>query len=110
MKRREPGGAMVRSPHPLREPRIRLAVVGLVVLFALGLIGFYHFSANKGDGLEATMEEGRVEEGEPVWSAPLEYGEDYGHSLAMGLLGFLLLMALTLGYGHLIRWRQRADT
>jgi len=93
----------------MENPRFRLGLLGVVVLFAIGLIGFYAFAADKGDGLEVTMEEGGVTEDEPVWSAPLEYGEDYAGSLVMGLLGFALLLGLTLGYGYLLRWRQSAD-
>jgi len=87
-----------------------MALAGLVVLFALGLVGFYQYSADKGDGLEVTMEEGDVEEEGQVWSAPLEYGDDYTRSLTMGLLGFTFLAVLTLAYGHLLRRRQRVDS
>lgn len=70
------------------------AVIG--VFLPLGLIGFYAFSADLGDGLEVTMEKGNVEEGEPVISSPLDYGENYLGTLLMGAIGTLVTLAAVL--------------
>lgn len=90
------------------ERRYVTAIIGLVLLFAIGLVGFYVFSATSGDGLESTMEENGVSEGEPVWSAPLDYGDDYGGSLVMGIVGFFLILSLMLGLFLRARSRKRS--
>jgi len=85
--------------------RYRLPVLGILLVFSIGLVGFYAFSAPYGDGLEVTMEEAGVEEGEPLFTAPLEYGEDYIASLLMGVLGF----ALTAGIMYGLVWVMRGE-
>ena len=80
-----------------------LAFVGILVLFAIGLVGFYIFSAPYGDGLEKTMEEGEVEEAEPVYTAPLDYGENYLATLSLGIIGFAVVMLFV----YLITWLLR---
>ncbi|MCU0861323.1 MAG: hypothetical protein MUE65_03290, partial [Methanomassiliicoccales archaeon] len=65
-----------------------VASLVILVAFSIGLVGFYLFSADKPDGLENVMEESGIEEGEPVWQAPLDYGDSYGSTLIMGLVGF----------------------
>jgi len=94
----------------VREPRWRGTLVAVLLLFALGLVGFYRFAADLGDGLEVTMEEAGIEEGEPVWSAPLGYGDNYAASLLWGVLGFALVLGLTTGYGRLLRKREHPDS
>ncbi len=71
----------------------------ILCIFALGLVFFFIFSAPHGDGLEHTMEEADVEEGEPVYEAPLDYGDNYLTAFAMGVVGFftVLLVILLLG-------------
>lgn len=71
----------------------------ILSIFAIGLVFFFIFSAPYGDGLEKTMEEGEVEEGEPVYQAPLDYGDDYLTAFAMGAVGFfaVLLVIFVLG-------------
>ena len=77
------------------EPQvIAKATLAIVVLFSIGLVGFYIFSAPYGDGLEVTMEKAGVEEGEAHWTAPLDYGENYWSSLAMGIVGYALTFGL----------------
>jgi cobalt/nickel transport protein len=90
------------------EKRYVKAIVGLILIFAMGLIGFYIFSAAYGDGLESTMQDNGVSEGEPVWSAPLNYGDNYGGSLMMGIVGFFLILFLMLGLFLRARSRKRA--
>jgi hypothetical protein len=52
------------------------------------------FSADKGDGLEKTMEEAGISEGEPVYQAPLSYGEDYPSAFVAGIIGVMITLGL----------------
>jgi hypothetical protein len=76
---------------------------GIIILFSIGLIGFYIFSAPYGDGLEKTMESAEVEESDPVYSAPLDYGDNYLYTFSLGCIGF----AVTLLIVYLISWLLR---
>jgi hypothetical protein len=78
-------------------------ISGIVTLFAIGLVGFFVFSAPDGDGLENTMEQAEVEEDEAVYTAPLDYGDNYPLSLSIGLLGF----AVTLFIVFIVSWILR---
>jgi len=70
--------------------------------FSVGLVGFYIFSADKPDGLEDTMEDSGLEEGEPVWHAPLDYGDTYASTLIMGFVGFAVVFMVLFGYLWLV--------
>ena len=48
------------------DRRLVIWSVAIAVLFPLGLIGYYAFGSDLGDGLEVTMEKGGVEEGGEV--------------------------------------------
>jgi len=74
------------------ERRSLLAIAGILVAFAAGLVLFFIFSAPYGDGLERTMEHGGVEEPEPVYHAPLDYGDSYAVALVMGIVGFAIVL------------------
>jgi cobalt/nickel transport protein len=74
------------------------AILGIIILFAIGLVFYFIFSASYGDGLEKTMENAGVEEGEPVYHAPLDYGEDYLTAFFAGLLGFGLVFGISYAY------------
>lgn len=65
-----------------------LIIAGIIVIFGVGLVGYFIFSEPYGDGLEKTMEEGGVEESEPKYSAPLNYGDNYLLAFLMGCFGF----------------------
>lgn len=82
------------------------AAIAVVIVLALGLVFFYQFSADKGDGLEVTMEEGGVEEAEAVYNAPLDYGDNYSMSFAMGLVGFVVMVALVMGVAWVLPRRK----
>ena len=80
-----------------------VAIGTIIALFAIGLIGFFMFSAPYSDGLEKTMENGDVEESEQVYSAPLDYGDNYPLAFSMGCLGFaVILLAI-----YFISWLLR---
>ncbi|HRU12148.1 MAG TPA: hypothetical protein P5189_06285 [Methanomassiliicoccales archaeon] len=73
------------------------AAMGVLLLFAIGLVGYFALSAGSPDGLERVMEDNGVEEGDQLWSAPLDYGGDWGTAFVAGLIGF----ALTFGAVYL---------
>ncbi len=91
------------------EKRYIKAILGLFALFAIGLVGFFAFSAAFGDGLEVTMEEAGVEEGEPLWHAPFSYGEDYFGALLAGILGFVAVVGLTYAYLRTTKKSKKAE-
>lgn len=70
------------------ERRYVVATVAILAAFAVGLIGFWAFASDLGDGLEKTMEDAGKEEPEQVWQAPFDYGDDYATSLIAGIIGF----------------------
>lgn len=77
------------------------AVVGIMLLFALGLVFFFAFSADLGDGLERTMEEGDAGEESSGYEAPFGYGDDHGSAFVAGIIGFLVVLTVAIGYGKL---------
>ncbi len=80
----------------------------IIVVFALGLIMFFIFSAPYGDGLEKTMEEAEVEEGEAVYEAPLDYGENYHTALVMGIVGFIAVFVVLILLGKALGRKDEA--
>lgn len=74
-----------------------LATIGILVAFAVGLVGFFMVSNGLPDGLDKTMEETGASESEPVYTAPLDYGGDYMSSLLMGVVGFFVTLGAMLG-------------
>ncbi|MEM2839836.1 MAG: cobalt transporter [Thermoplasmata archaeon] len=84
------------------------AVIGVIVIFAIGAIGYWVFSSELPDGLERTMEEAGVEEQPPVYQAPLSYGEDYASYVLMGLIGFVSVLLVSLAIGKLMAKRNGA--
>ena len=83
-----------------------MAVV--LVLFAIGLVGYFAFSAAFPDGLERVMEDNGVEEGEPFYIAPLSYGDDYLGALLAGLAGFAITFGLVYLYLKGMKARNKA--
>ncbi|UCF08650.1 MAG: cobalt transporter [Thermoplasmata archaeon] len=84
------------------------AISGIIVLFCLGLVFYFAFSAPYGDGLERTMEEGEAEEGEPSYAAPFDYGDDYANALAAGILGFIIVLLCVLLFAKFMRKKDEA--
>ena len=85
------------------DRRYLIGMVGIIILFSIGLVGYFEFSADYGDGLEVTMEEAGVEEHDQIWEAPLDYGEDYGSALVAGLIGFGITLGAVYGHTRLMR-------
>jgi hypothetical protein len=88
--------------------RVLVAVLGIVLIFAAGLVFYFIFSAPYSDGLESTMEGAGIGEGEPVFEAPLSYGDDYLTALAMGIIGFLVVFGLVLLVGRILGRKDEA--
>ncbi|CAD5243749.1 PDGLE domain-containing protein [Thermococcus camini] len=74
---------------------MRTIFKGLIII-AVVLAVVLPLASSNPDGLEATMEKVGLEE-KPVYQAPLDYGETWGQSLIMGLVGIGLTFAV--GYG-----------
>jgi hypothetical protein len=90
----------------MMERKHAKAILALLVVFAVGLVGFYAFSAMYGDGLERTMQDSGVQEGESQYTAPLDYGGNYGGSLLMGIIGFVLVLIIVLSFLLVARSRR----
>ncbi len=88
---------MVRGDPPaVPVPRKRYtnAALGITVLFGIGLVLFFMFSAGMGDGLESVMEAAGVEEVTPLFGGLMGYGEDYLSALVAGIIGFAAVFAV----------------
>lgn len=79
------------------------AALAVLIVFALALPLYFVYSSEGEDGLEKTMSDAGAEEGEPLLSAPLDYGEDYAAALLAGMLGFLATSLGALGILSLLR-------
>lgn len=86
------------------------AVVAIVVVFALALPLYFLYASAGKDGLEKTMENANVAEGEPLIVSPFSYGQDYFSALFAGLLGFLSVALVALGMMKLVRMRGSGGT
>ncbi|MBI0584643.1 MAG: hypothetical protein ISF22_10520 [Methanomassiliicoccus sp.] len=75
-----------------------VASIAILLVFSVGLVGFFLVSDGVPDGLDKTLEEhGTGEESEPIWSAPLDYGSSYFTSLMMGIVGFFITLVAVYG-------------
>lgn len=84
------------------DTRQARTILIILCIFAAGLVLFFIFSEPYGDGLEKTMEQSEVEEGEPVYQTPLDYGSNYLASLAMGIVGFFVVLLVLLVLGRVL--------
>ncbi|MFQ6107030.1 MAG: cobalt transporter [Thermoplasmata archaeon] len=82
------------------------AFAALLVILVVGLALFVIFSSSLADGLEKTMELGDVEEEEPFYHAPLDYGSDYFSAFMAGLIGLAFALLLTIGVAMVVRRRD----
>ena len=89
------------------ERRYLKAGAAVLAAFAVGLVFFFIFSASYGDGLQRTMEGAGVEEPEPVYHAPLDYGGNYPAAFVMGALGFVIVLGSAYLLGRLMGKRAK---
>ncbi len=90
-----------------RSGYLKAAAV-VLVLFAIGLVGYFAFSAAFPDGLERVMEDNGLAEGDPFYTAPLSYGEDYWGALMAGIVGFSVTFGLVYLYLKGMKTRNKA--
>jgi cobalt/nickel transport system permease protein len=74
------------------------AALGIILAFAIGLVGYFSYSAAYGDGLEVTMEHAGVNEAAPLFTSIMSYGGDYVGALIAGIVGFAILLGTILVY------------
>ncbi|MEM2891895.1 MAG: energy-coupling factor ABC transporter permease [Thermoplasmata archaeon] len=85
--------------------RTVLGALAIIVVFA-AMIPFYIIYSSEGeDGLERTMSESGVEEGEPLLNSPFSYGETYFQILLAGIIGFAAVLAIVAAVLGLARTR-----
>ncbi len=111
-------GVLVR-PLPVSVPSGKLAAAfrsrtlqgaaAIIVVFALALPLYFLYASEGSDGLEKTMEDAGVGEGEPLVTAPLGYGESYMAALMAGIIGFLVVALVSLGLLRMLRGRGALD-
>ncbi len=80
---------------------MRMIFKGLIII-AVVLAVVLPLASSNPDGLEATMEKVGLEE-KPTYNAPLDYGETWGQSVVMGLLGIGLTFAVCYALAKLAR-------
>jgi cobalt/nickel transport protein len=80
---------------------MRTIIKGLIVIIVLLAIAL-PFASENPDGLEATMEKVGLEEN-PIYEAPLDYGETWGQSLVMGVIGIILVFGVSYGLAKLTK-------
>ncbi len=89
--------------------RVAQGSVAILIVFALALPLYFVYSSEGGDGLEVTMEEAGVSEGEPLMTSPFSYGETYFAALFAGMLGFLTVALAGLGVMKALRVGRQAE-
>jgi hypothetical protein len=67
-------------------------ISAIIIIFAIGLVAYFIFAAPYGDGLEKTLETAGIEEHDPIYKAPLDYGDVYHITFIMGMLGFIITL------------------
>jgi len=85
------------------------ATLAVLVVFALALPLYFMYSADGEDGLESTMTESGVSEGEPLIESPFSYGESYFAALFAGVIGFVATALASIGLLGLLRGIKTAD-
>lgn len=80
---------------------MRAIIKGLIIIVVLLAIAL-PFASENPDGLEATMEKVGLEEN-PLYEAPLDYGETWGQSLVMGVIGIVLVFGVSYGLAKLTK-------
>jgi cobalt/nickel transport system permease protein len=83
-------------------PRIVVASVSVLMVFALALPLFFLYAYESPDGLERTMTDAGVSEPAPILSGALDYGDTYLAAIIAGVVGFLVIVLLLLGLSRLV--------
>jgi preprotein translocase subunit Sss1 len=91
------------------EKKLIIAAVAIFAAFAIGLVGFILVSNGLPDGLDKTMEQHGAPESDPVYNAPLTYGDGYMSMLIMGAVGFIITLLAVLGLMKLRKTARSRD-
>lgn len=103
--------AEVATPPSIRgafSSRVAQATAAIIVAFALALPLYFVYSSEGADGLEKTMDDAAVPEGEPLLASPFSYGETYFAALFAGILGFVAVALAGLGLMKVLGAREKA--
>lgn len=94
------------GPTGFLSSSIAKATVAVLIVFALALPLYFLYSASGEDGLEATMTDAEIEEGDALVSSPFSYGESYFTALFAGIIGFLAVALASIGALKVLRGRK----
>lgn len=105
------------APRPAAAPGIRglasstvaQGTVAIIIAFALALPLYFIYSSEGADGLEKTMEDAAVSEGDALLTSPFSYGETYFAALFAGILGFVAVALAGLGIMRVLRAGRPAE-
>jgi cobalt/nickel transport system permease protein len=93
----------------LFSSRIAQATAAIIIVFALSLPLYFVYSSEGADGLEKTMDDAAVAEGDPLLTSPFSYGETYFAALFAGILGFAAVALVGLGLMKALEPRRKAE-
>lgn len=82
------------------------ASFAVLFVFALVVPLYFLYASQGADGLEQTIAEAGIEEGDQVLAAPFGYGETYFSMFFAGLLGFVVVALLALSILRIFRRTQ----
>ena len=83
--------------HGILACRTAQATLAVLVVFALALPLYLLYSSQGEDGLEKTMTDADVGEGDALLTSPFEYGDSYFAALFAGVIGFVAVVLASLG-------------
>ncbi len=84
-----------------------IALLAVIIAFAVFLPLYYLFSYGKNDALQQTVNQGNGTTG-GTYNAPLSYGGNYLESLAFGVLGIIVVFGVTYLLLLTVRRRKRS--
>ncbi|MBE0518657.1 MAG: energy-coupling factor ABC transporter permease [Thermoplasmata archaeon] len=93
----------------IMSSKIAHATVAVLIVFALALPLYFMYSSEGADGLEKTMEDAGVDEGDAMLTSPFEYGETYFAALFAGILGFVATALVGLGLMNIFKIGRAAE-
>ncbi len=83
-----------------------IALLAVIIAFAVFLPLYYLFSYGKNDALQQTVNQGNGTTG-GTYNAPLSYGGNYLESLAFGVIGIIVVFGVTYLLLLTVRRRKR---
>ncbi|WP_193383867.1 PDGLE domain-containing protein [Pyrococcus sp. NA2] len=80
---------------------MKQVIKGLIII-AIFLALFLPLASSNPDGLETTMEKLGLKE-KPMYQAPLDYGETWLQSTAMGIVGIMITFMVAYGISRVVK-------